>query len=322
MLESFPSYHHPDLILGFDHTDDCGVMRISEDKAVIFTVDFFPAIADDPRVFGKVAAANALSDIYAMGGTPLCALNIVSFPEGKLPLEVLEEVLLGGAEKIAEAGAIVVGGHTMKDSELKYGLSVTGTIHPDRIVYNSGARPGDALVLTKPLGTGIYSTALKNGALSGELEQDMYRVMSALNRDASEVMNVLGANACTDITGYGLVGHALEIAEESGVSLIIDFDSIPFLPAARELAEKGFLTGGGMATLKASEDRIKSNIELAGVEMMLLSDPQTSGGLLVSIERERSGKYLDMLRDRGNSEAAVIGEVAESAEAPILLRQE
>ncbi len=295
-------------------------MRICEDRAVIVTVDFFPAIADDPVVFGRIAAANALSDIYAMGGTPLCALNIVSFPEGKLPLEVLEAVLIGGAEKIAEAGAVVVGGHTLKDSELKYGLSVTGTIHPDRIVYNSGAKPGDALILTKPLGTGIYSTALRNGALSGELEEDMYRVMSALNRDASEVMNELGVNACTDITGYGLAGHALEIAEESSVSLRIDLDSVPYLPAARELAGKGFLTGGGMANLKDSEARMKSNIELSGVDKMLLCDPQTSGGLLVSIAREKSGRYLDMLRDRGISEAAVIGDVAERVEAAIIWR--
>lgn len=320
VLKSFPIPEHPDLILGFDHTDDCAVMRICEDRAIILSVDFFPAIADDPRIFGEIAAANALSDIYAMGGTPLCALNIVSFPEGKLPLEVLESVLAGGASKVSEAGAVVVGGHTMKDSELKYGMSVTGTIHPERVVLNSGAEPGDSLVLTKPLGIGIYSTALKNGGLSEDREADMYQVMRALNKDSSEIMCRLGVHACTDITGYGLIGHGLEMAGESGVTLNIDMDAVPLLPAARELAESGFLTGGGMATLKGSEPRMATADKISGVDRMLLCDPQTSGGLLVSIDSDKSGKFMEMLKQREVAGAAVIGDISEKGTADIVIR--
>lgn len=319
VLKNFPSPEHPDLILGFDHTDDCGVMRVSDDRALIFTVDFFPAIADDPRLFGEIAAANALSDIYAMGGQPLCTLNIVSFPEDKLPLEVLEEVLLGGSEKVREAGAVVVGGHTISDSELKYGMAVAGTVHPERIIYNSGARPDDRLILTKPLGTGIYSTALKNNALSPERESGLYRVMSQLNREGSRIMAELNAHACTDITGFGLAGHALEMAEESGVTLRIDFKSLPLLPAARELAERGFLTGGGAANLKSAEERIGSEREISGLEKVLLCDPQTSGGLLISLDPGNSDRFIEMLEERGIEGAAVIGEVTEREDYPIVI---
>ena len=222
MLDTLPPQCHPAVIVGCNQADDSGVVRLSADTALVLTLDFFPAIVDDPYTFGQVAAANALSDVYAMGGKPLTALNIVGFPEGELPLEALADLLRGGADKVNEAGAVVVGGHTIRDSELKYGLSVVGLIHPDRILLKEGARNGDVLILTKPIGTGIYSTALKNGALTGRQEKLFYRVMSQLNRNAAEGMYDFGVRACTDITGFGLLGHALEMALASDVSLVFN----------------------------------------------------------------------------------------------------
>ena len=204
VLHKIPPQNHPDLIVGTSQADDSGVVRVSEDKAIILTVDFFPAIVDDPYLFGQVAAANAMSDVYAMGGEVLSALNIIGFPEGKLEIEALELLMRGGADKVNEAGGVIVGGHTLKDDELKYGLSIVGTIHPDNIVLTSGAKPGDAIVLTKPLGTGIYSTALKNGALGGEQEDLFVGQMTALNAPAARAMVALEAHACTDVTGFGL----------------------------------------------------------------------------------------------------------------------
>lgn len=319
VLKNLPEQHHPDLLVGFNQADDSGVVRLTDELALIFTVDFFPAIVDDPVVFGRVAAANALSDVYAMGGKPLCALNIVGFPSGDLPLEILGDVLRGGAEKVNEAGAVIVGGHTVRDSELKYGLAVTGTIHPGRIFHIGDAKPGERLVLTKPLGSGIYSTALKNGALSKEQVQLFYGTMGTLNRAASDEMAGAGAGACTDITGFGLLGHALEMAEASNVTLRLELSALPLLPDVLGLAGKGFLTGGGMSNREFAGGEVRAEGKLVTEMEMLLYDPQTSGGLLVSVPEGNADAYIEAVRAKGAPEAAIIGDVLEKGASSIIL---
>jgi selenide,water dikinase len=320
VLKTLPPQCHPAVIVGCNQADDSGVVRLTAETALVLTLDFFPAIVDDPYTFGQVAAANALSDVYAMGGKPLTALNIVGFPEGDLPLEALGELLRGGADKVNEAGAVVVGGHTIRDSELKYGLSVVGLIHPGRILRKEGARNGDVLILTKPIGTGVYSTALKNGALARRQEKLFYRMMSELNRNAAEGMYDFGVRACTDITGFGLLGHALEMALASDVSLVLNVRDVPLLPGALRLSSSGFLTGGGMSNREYVKDEIAVEGRLAPALEMLLCDPQTSGGLLVSIPRKKAGRYLAALKRRGVNSAAIVGEVEAPTDKRIVLR--
>jgi selenide,water dikinase len=320
VLKTLPPQCHPAVIVGCNQADDSGVVRLTAETALVLTLDFFPAIVDDPYTFGQVAAANALSDVYAMGGKPLTALNIVGFPEGDLPLEALGELLRGGADKVNEAGAVVVGGHTIRDSELKYGLSIVGLIHPGRILRKEGARNGDVLILTKPIGTGVYSTALKNGALARRQEKLFYRVMSELNRNAAEGMYDFGVRACTDITGFGLLGHALEMALASDVSLVLNVRDVPLLPGALRLSSSGFLTGGGMSNREYVKDEIAVEGRLAPALEMLLCDPQTSGGLLVSIPRKKAGRYLAALKRRGVNSAAIVGEVEAPTDKRIVLR--
>jgi selenide,water dikinase len=319
-LSKLPPQNHPDLLIGADQADDCGVLRLSEDKAVILTVDFFPAIVDDPYLFGQVAAANAMSDIFAMGGVPVSALNIIGFPEGELPVEALELLMRGGADKVNEAGAVIVGGHTLTDSELRYGLSVMGTVHPDAIVRTSGARAGDVLVLTKPLGTGIYSTAMKSGELSDKQSELFISTMTELNSAAARAMAAFGANACTDVTGFGLAGHALEMAEGSHVTIAIDMESVPLLPDALIMASRGLLTGGGMANIEFTSRSLEVRGELEREQKMLLHDPQTSGGLLVSIPSGNADEFLSELVSSGVEGAAVIGEVLDKSEKSLLVR--
>jgi selenide,water dikinase len=320
VLKSLPEQSHPDLLVGFNQADDSGVMRLTDELALIFTVDFFPAVVDDAHVFGRVAAANALSDVYAMGGRPLCALNIASFPPHDLPMELLGDMLRGGAEKVNEAGAVIVGGHTVKDTELKYGLAVTGMVHPDRIFHIGDARAGEHLVLTKPLGSGIYSTALKNGALSKEQERLFYDTMCGLNRAASEEMAGAGAGACTDITGFGLLGHTLEMAQASDVTLRVDVAALPLLPDVLGLAKRGFLTAGGMSNREFAGGEVTIKGNLTTDMEMLLYDPQTSGGLLVSVPAGNVDAYVEAVRVKGAAEAAVIGEVLEKGESSIILK--
>jgi len=319
VLESLPPQCHPDLIVGCSQADDSGVMRVTEDTALVLTVDFFPAIVDDPYVFGQVAAANALSDVYAMGARPLTALNIVTFPEGSLSMEILGELLRGGADKVNEAGAVIAGGHTIRGAELTYGLSVVGLVHPDRILLRQGARNGDVLVLTKPLGTGIYSTALKNGALSPRREKLFYGIMTALNREAADGMHAFGASACTDITGFGFLGHALEMARASDVSLRIHARALPQLPGALDLAKRGFLTGGGISNHEYVKDETSYEGRLTPALEMLLCDPQTSGGLLVSIPRAKAARYLAALKKRGVKYASVVGEVEAPSDTRLVI---
>lgn len=270
------------MIVGYDTSDDAGVYRVSRDLALVQTVDFFTPIVDDPYTFGAIAATNALSDVYAMGGRPMSALSIVCYP-GKGDLDALTRILTGGADKMREAGCVILGGHSVNDDEIKFGYSVTGSIHPDRVWTNAGARPGDALVFTKRLGTGVIATALKRGLASDEHVAAMIESMLTLNRAASEALPAAAVNACTDITGFGFLGHAREMADGSGVTLEIDSAAIRFLPGALDYARQGAIPGG----LKNNREYVEPHVEVEGSParevLDLLYDPQTSGGLLVSL---------------------------------------
>lgn len=298
----------PNLIVGLDIPDDAAVYRLREDLALIQTVDFFTPVVDDPYIFGQIAAANALSDIYAMGGRPVLALNIACFPNC-LPLEILAEILRGGADKVAEAGATVAGGHTVEDEEPKYGLAVTGIADPARIITNASARAGDLLVLTKPLGTGIIVTGMKAGLVSTAGEQYAVDVMKTLNRNAGSAMLEAGANSCTDITGFGLLGHAAEMAEASGVSFTITASTVPVLPEVEELAAMGIIPAGAYSNRDYLADKVAFGDGISHEKKAILFDPQTSGGLLIAIPEARATALLDRLKACGHDEAAVIGRV-------------
>lgn len=292
------------------------MVRLREDLALIQTVDFFTPIVNDPRDFGRIAAANALSDIYAMGGRPLTAMNLVCFPREQIPMDVLKEILLGGIEVIHEAGALLVGGHSVDDPELKYGLSVTGIVHPDKVVTNAGAQPGDRLILTKPLGTGILATAIKGRMLSPEAEREAVRWMVTLNRDAAEAMQAVGGHACTDITGFGLLGHALEMAAASGVELQIRASSVPIFPSALEMAKMGMIPGGTFANRKYCERAV--SVE-HGVDTLLvdcMADAQTSGGLLIAVPEDGVMGLHRALEEKGVPHPEV-GQVTVSSEGRI-----
>ncbi len=311
MME-LPTIEHPDLIVGTGTCDDAGVFRLDEETALVQTVDFFTPIVDDPFDFGRIAAANALSDVYAMGGRPLTAMNIVCFPVKEMPREILRDILIGGLEKIQEAGAVLLGGHSVEDPEIKYGLSVTGVVRPDEVLTNDGARPGDALVLTKPIGTGVLATALK-GKVAGESALGtLVRVTSTLNRAAADVMRGFEVHACTDVTGFGLAGHALEMARGARVRILLRAEAVPVIPEARELAAMGLLPAGSYATRHYCGHLVDAADGVDPLLMDLLFDPQTSGGLLLAAPRDQAGACVDRMHEQGIAEAAVIGEVAES----------
>ena len=298
----------PNLLVGFNGADDAAVYRLDAETALVLTVDYFTPIVDDPFDFGRVAAANSFSDVYAMGGTPLVALNIAAFPEGELGPEVFAKILEGGSAVAREAGVVVAGGHTVTDREVKYGMSVVGTIHPDRIVKNGGACPGDALVLTKALGTGVLATKLK----AGKLDEDSYAAfvssMTRLNKTASEIMREHEVHACTDVTGFGLLGHALEMAEASGVTLDISASDLPVLPGAIEAIEGHFVPGGAGTNRIFVFDKMKWVRPKDETLDTLLVDPQTSGGLLIALPGARVEGFVEALRP-SCPEAAVVGRV-------------
>jgi selenide, water dikinase len=285
------------VLVGFDRSDDAGVYRLTDELALVQTVDFFTPVVDDPYQFGLIAAANSLSDVYAMGGRPLCAMNVVTFPAGKMEIGILREVLRGGLDKLREAGVALVGGHSVTDPELKYGLSVTGVVHPDRIWTNQGARPGDRLVLTKPLGTGIVNTAIKAGEASAAAIDEVVASMARLNRDAASVAARFEIRACTDVTGFGLVGHADEMIRGTGLGLRIDAAALPSFAEAREHAAMGFLPGG----LQRNRDHWKEKLHVAAgadpFSVDLVCDPQTSGGLLMAIDPAVTDALLAAMRD-------------------------
>jgi selenide, water dikinase len=304
---------------GLESMDNAGVYKLRDDLAIIQTVDFFTPIVDDPYSFGQIAVANSLSDVYTMGGHPLTAMNIVCFPSDKLDISILKETLRGGAEKMKEAGVILVGGHSVKDNEFKYGLSVTGTIDPKKLITNAGVMPGDVLILTKPLGIGIISTAMKSGKATKATISAITRVMSTLNSRASELMLKHGATSCTDVTGFGFIGHLEQMARNSGVAVRVNTSSVPHFHEAIKFAAMGLTPGG----LDRNRNFYKSSVIVKGnlPEFMedLLYDPQTSGGLLISIGKNKSNKLLAELIKAGYGKSSIVGEALEKPAARVIL---
>ncbi len=315
MLCQLKKSNDPCLLVGIETADDAGVYKINETTALIQTLDFFTPIVDDPYLFGQIAAANSLSDVYAMGGKPLTVMNIVAFPIGCLPAEVLGDILAGGQDKIMEAGAVLVGGHTIEDKEPKYGLSVTGTVHPDHIWTNAGAKPGDQLILTKGIGTGVLTTAARAEMFPSGVEGAI-QSMATLNRTAAEIAAKYTVHACTDITGFGLLGHAYEMAAGSGVVMKLQSTAIPLLPDAAEAANMGFVPSGAYA----NRDYLKTIIIASHVPVHiqdLCFDPQTSGGLLLSVPFNVADLLLRDLHKAGIVGAAIIGEVTQEGRGEI-----
>jgi len=292
-----------------ERAEDAGVYKLTDEIALVQTVDFFTPIVDEPYDFGRIAVANSLSDVYAMGGKPVTALNIACFPKDKMDFSILHEVLKGGLDMMHEANVILLGGHTVDDPELKYGISVTGTVHPDKVVHNNTAKPGDVLILTKPLGTGIISTAIKRGAASKEAIQKVTKSMAALNRAASEIMLEVGVSACKDITGFGLLGHMCEMIDKTDVGFIINSSSVPFFPEAKEYAEQGMVPGGIGRNRDFRKSFVDMDVEVPAFLQDILYDPQTSGGLLIAVPKPKASRLLAMLQAKGISSAAAIGEV-------------
>jgi selenide,water dikinase len=306
-LHDLPKFNNPDMLVGTETADDAGVFRLRPDLAIVNTVDFFTPIVDDPYIFGQISATNSLSDIYAMGGEPKTCMNIVCFPRGKMDIEILGEILKGGADKVKESGAVVIGGHSIIDEEIKFGMAVTGVIHPDKIYRNVGVQEGDVLVLTKPLGTGIITTALKKGKASKESVDEAVESMVTLNAAASTVMRKYRAHACSDVTGFGIMGHALEMATGSNVTLVIESQKLPLLRRAARLAEKGYITGGCKRNRDYLGDKmaIDKSIREGLVEVAL--DPQTSGGLLIAIAKRHAAKLISDLQAAGVKHATEVG---------------
>ena len=312
-LAPLPRRTHPDLLVGRETFDDAGVFRLSDDLALVQTVDFFAPVVDDPYEFGQIAAANALSDVYAMGGEPITALNIVGFPTGELPISVLTAILRGGQDKVHEAGAVIVGGHTVVDEELKYGLSVTGRAHPSRLLTNASAAAGELLVLTKPIGSGVLTTAAKRAPLDASIHRALVDSMATLNAEASRAALALDIRCATDVTGFGLLGHASHIARASAVTLVVRVAQVPLLAGAAD----AWRAGGGPGGAKRNREYLDALVDwgtAADVDRALLVDPQTSGGLLLAVPPMRAAEYLARVPG-----ATVIGEVVDRAERAIVL---
>ena len=315
-----PLISDPCLLTGYEHAEDAGVYKISDDLALVQTVDFFTPTVDDPFIFGQIAAVNAINDIYAMGGKPLTAMNIVCFPIKTMDKFVLKAVLCGGLDKMREAGVLLVGGHSVEDSEIKYGLSVTGTIHPDRVLFNRGARIGDKLILTKPLGTGVISTALKANAVHDSLLQKSIVCMTELNNKACELMLAAGdIHSCTDITGFGFLGHACETIEGSDVGLRINSAAIPIFDGVRDLVEMGYLPGGLYRNRNFRIAQIEKAPSCPDWIFDVCFDPQTAGGLFFSLPEAKADKLVETMRRAGMADAAVVGDVVGEHPGKILM---
>jgi len=310
---------HPDLLVGNDTGDDAAVYRLDKNTAIIVTVDFFTPITDDPYEFGVIAAANSLSDVYAMGGKPLVALNIVGFP-AELAVDMLGDVLKGGYDKAAEAGCLIVGGHTVDDSEPKYGLSVVGLIEPGKEVSNAKAQPGDVLVLTKPIGTGIITTGCKQGITPDDILKNAVDVMATLNKGAAEAMMRVGINSCTDITGFGLMGHLRGITRGSKVGAIINASDVPVLPGVWDLLGKNVVPGGTFRNMNGVEDSVDWDKSLTDQQRLLMCDAQTSGGLLISVTKDKVEKLLSDLEISGVETRVIVGEITAENSGRILVK--
>jgi selenide,water dikinase len=302
-----------------ERAEDASVYKLTDDLAIVQTIDFFTPIVDDPYSFGQIAAANAMSDVYAMGGKPLMAMNVVCFPIKTMDISILKKILAGGVDKVHEADAILVGGHSIEDEELKYGLSITGTIHPAKVVLNNGARVGDRLILTKPLGTGIISTGLKGKVIDEDAMAKVIKSMTTLNRKAAELMQEIGVNACTDVTGFGLLGHAGEMIEGTDIAMLIHSATVPFFPEAKELAEMGMIPGGLHRNREFRLNMVEIAKEVPDYLADILFDPQTSGGLLISVSEQKAPVLLERMHQEGIEEAVVIGEVVAKPQGKIIV---
>lgn len=319
VLAKMPSPSDSRILVGTETGDDAAVFSINENFALVQTVDFFTPIVDDPYQFGAVSAANSLSDIYAMGADPLFALNIVGFPSNRLPISVLEEILRGAYDKAAEAGIAIIGGHTVDDTEPKFGLAVTGYVDPKKILTNANAQPGDKLVLTKPIGTGIITTAIKRGMASEEDSKEVFRVMAQLNNIGAEMLRTIDVHACTDITGFGLLGHLLGMVRGSHVSAIISSDSVPFLKNAYSLASSGIIPGGTRNNQNYTDPFTKYAKNITATSRLLLNDAQTSGGLLISLDEKNAVTFIELMEKKGNP-VSLIGEIIPECEPRIMVR--
>ena len=302
-----------------ERAEDASVYRLTDDLAIVQTIDFFTPIVDDPYSFGQIAAANAMSDVYAMGGKPLTAMNVVCFPVKTMDISILKKILAGGVDKVHEADAILVGGHSIEDEELKYGLSITGIIHPAKVALNTGARVGDRLILTKPLGTGIISTGLKGKVIDEDAMVKVIKSMATLNRKASELMQEIGVHACTDVTGFGLLGHAGEMIEGTDIAMLIHSATVPFFPEAKELAEMGMIPGGLHRNREFRLNMVEIAKEVPDYLADILFDPQTSGGLLISVSEQKAPVLLERMHQEGIEEAVVIGEVVAKPRGKIIV---
>jgi len=306
--------------VGIETSDDAGVYRLTPEIALIQTVDFFTPIVNDPYDFGRVAAANALSDVYAMGGKPLTCMNIVCFPVKDMDKLIFRSILEGGLDIVHKAEALMVGGHSVEDPELKYGLSVTGIVHPERFLTNAGARPGDVLVLTKPLGTGILATALKGRMLDDRTTAIVTEIMATLNKDAAEAMQEVGAHACTDITGFGLLGHGLEMAKGSKVCIRFYAGNVPVIPEAKTFASMGLIPAGSHLNERFCAKHLDVGHGIDSLLLNILADAQTSGGLLISVAKEKGDELVKKLRDRTTPAAHIVGEVLDGPAGVIQIR--
>lgn len=309
VLHQLPRFEHPSLLVGGDTWDDAGVYSLDAERALVLTVDVLTPVSDDPYTFGQIAAANSLSDVYAMGGRPIAALSILTFPVGEIEHEAVRAILAGAWDKVREAGAVIAGGHTLKDTEVKCGLAVTGLVHPDRVVRNVGARPGDVLVLTKPLGIGIITTALRANLAPSRAVTEAYRVMCELNRPAAEAMLEIGVSAATDVTGFGLLGHAWEMARASKVDFVLEARRVPIIPGALDLARQSLFPAGSLKNYDFIKTRADFAPAVSEELRFLLCDAQTSGGLLVSLPALRAEELVNRLHAAGVNAAAVVGHV-------------
>ena len=320
-MRGLPTFHDPNLIVGADTFSDAGVYRLRDDLYLVQTVDFFPPLIDDPYQFGQIAAANSLSDVFTMGARPVTALNIVGFPDKQLDMQILHEILAGGASKVIEAGAVIVGGHSVRDAEIKYGLSVTGVVEPAQLLTNAAARPGDLLVLTKSLGTGFITTAGKAGKCSPEVLQAAIASMAQLNMIGRDAALAAGAHAATDVTGFGLAGHAGEIARASHVTICLDVANLPGLPQAVELGAAGCKTRASQSNREFLKGAllVESGIDVDRAELAF--DAQTSGGLLIAVPAEKADQLVRQAREQGATAACVVGEViAQQNDTAVILR--
>ncbi len=315
-----PTLKDPNVLVGNETGDDSAIYRLDDRVALVLTVDFFAPIVDDPFEYGRIAVANALSDVYAVGGRPITALNIAAFPR-ELPSDVIAKVLEGGQAKAEEAGILIVGGHTVDDKEPKYGLAVTGIVTPGEEITNANAQPGDVLILTKAIGSGVITTAGKAGTVPAEVVDEAVRSMAALNKGASEAMIEVGVNSATDITGFGLLGHLSQMMKASGTTAEINVDSIPLLPGAKQLAEDGYISGGTARNTEAVKSSVNVDDGITDVEFSLLADAQTSGGLLISVPEERSNALIKQLVTNSSLHSSVIGKVTTQSGTSVVIRR-